>query len=454
MDGLQVPADHNDGPALNIPRIAADGVRYLLGFALIVTCFYALVVAGGLAAQTPVSRPNPTNLAASDPKALQEQAAVLRDEAAKLQLALDEQRRDADGYRWLLTVIIGLGALYSLSQVVYSYLNLQELKGQAKDALKVVTDLASKTEGDLKTSRGDLKKSAEDDFNQFRTECEAQFPMFAGFEQALGQMSSKLERRFKSAANTGNFYEMLEDYERQEIYYYEKSVASLEFVAISSPGRLFYIFRGFSRFYADKYRKDAVKDPNDLVRAKFYLTRADPASDDFRALNEQGYMAMFTTVPANMTAAEKYFKQSVGIKAEQQCAHYNLARIDHLRAIEQIAVKPTEAKKFFQAATEKLTLAQTCTNWEDTPLPGRATSIDYNLSCGLSRLASLEADTGLKAELLRRSFETLEKAVNAAPEKRSGFAGDRKGDLLELSTDAIYGPKLDVLAAKIHRAGL
>ncbi len=479
--------------SLRLRRIVGVA-RQLLVALLAIACLAALSVSCWLAAQTPAANQAATNQrqttgsdipSAQDPKALQQEAEKLRGEAeklreesTKLQAALDGQRREADGFRWLLTVVLGLGALYSFFQVVYSYLNVQELKGQAQKAIDDVEKLRKNTADDLNAFQKDLKTTAGEDFQKFQNKCEIQFPMFMGFETALGQMFSRLEALLKFAAVGDNIYRMLDDpLDREEIYYYEKSAASLQFVEVSSPGRLFHIFRRFSRFYLDKYRAEredrkkrsaaasasgvatspgGAEDPNDLNRARYYLYRADSlaGSKKFLVSNDRGFMAIEVGASPDWAEATKWYQDSANLQAEQQCAHYNLATIDHFKAAALVTSDQSEAKKLFEAAVRRLRVARTYTNWDDTPSPKKATSIDYNLACGLSRLAGMELDAPVKVDLLKESFEALERAVTQAPEERGSFEEDRKvgKDLNPLNADPGYQPKLDAFVVAIRKA--
>jgi len=233
-------------------------------------------------------------------------------------------------------------------------------------------------------------------------------------------------------------------------------------VEVSSPGRLFHIFRGFSRFYLDKYRHDRTPDAgaadrDDLSRARYYLYRADvlPAGGkDFRVLNEHGYMAVRAEAKPDLAEAKRYFEKSAELKPDQQCAHYNLARIDHVTAAGLKTSDPAEAKRLLKAAVDRLRIARGYPNWEDTPLPKKSTSIDYNFACGLAQLSTLESDAGVRDGRLKESFEALERAVQKAPEERTQFDKDREpgGDLHPLAMDARYKAKLDDMAALIRKA--
>lgn len=182
---------------------------------------------------------------------------------------------------------------------------------------------------------------------KIRTDLIKNFPMFSRFEAALGQISVQLERLFAKHARDKkeNFYRSLDSRNRQEIYYYEKSTAWLEFVDVSSPSN-FAIFRGFIWFYRDKYAADRDDEaaaqsaatpnrkanPDDLDRAEYYIHRLDMllGKKDFRVFNERGYMAL--RAQRDLGRAADFFKESLTLESQQQCASYNLARLDHINA--------------------------------------------------------------------------------------------------------------------------
>jgi hypothetical protein len=471
----------NDAMPLPVLTLLIDRARRAFGVLTALACIAGAGVTLWLGAQSllagQTAQPLPAPVTgtvspAPDSKTLQEetqklrdQAEKLRNESVKLQTALDGERREAEAFRWLLTAIIGLGSLYGLFQGLYSYLNLQELKAQSQKAIDDVKTLRSDTKTDLDTFQDKVKTKAEDDFRKFRTECETQFPMFRGFETALGQMASQLKRRFASAALGDNAFRSLDDLGRQEIYYYEKSVASLQFVEVSNPEDRFHVLRGLSRFYSDKYRaerEDAAKPNhplpslNDLARAEYYLHRADllPGDKTFCVLNERGYIALRAPAVPDWDRARTLFGQSKKIQSEQQCAHYNLARIAHSDAVGLLTASSAKAAALFKEAVDGLEFAAKQRNWEDTPQPAKASSIQYNLACGLGRLGGLTAVQQEKDDYLKRSFEALLKSIQQAPESRDNFEEDRKPgkDLGLLDGDARYHAKLEEFAAVIAKA--
>ena len=437
-------------------RKIAEGGRLLFGGLFLLSCALALVGAGWLAAQHPGQQPR-INPSAATLKAtaenLREEAAKLREEAVKLQAALEAERREAESFRWLLTIIVGLGALYSLFQAIYSYVNVAELKAQAQTAIAGVETLKTNTANELKEFEKGVKSEAAEEFRKFRTECEIQFPMFRGFERALGLMSSQLDARLKEATLAGNFYEILDSLGHQEVFYYEKSVASLQFVEVSAPGRLFQVFLGFSRFYFDKYLSDRRRlqtaDPSDLARAHYYLVRADqlPGGLHFRVLNMRGYIAVRDKPSKDLREAEELFSRSADLHPAQQCAHYNLAVIDHLRGKAVKNTQREQAIRQFRQAIGQLRKAKSCDNWEDTPVKEKATSLDYNLACGLSQLAELEEDSRMKKDFLEESFQALRAAILVAPGERTELKHDWQPgeDLDALRIDTVYGPEIETL---------
>jgi hypothetical protein len=453
-------------------RAAVSVLRTLLGIVLVVVCVYAFGVALGLAAsgssggtaaengRTADSLPSSQQIQTLQEKAdrLRDDAASPRAESAGLRSALEDQRREAENFRWLLTIIIGLGAVYSLVQALYSYLNVEELKKQAEKAIGEVQTLRTTADGELKAFQKDLKASSEADFKKFRTDCETQFPMFVGFERAIGLMSSQLEKRLKSASVGANSYSKLSETDRQEMYYFEKSVASLQFIDGTSPDRMFHIFRGFSRFYTDKYRfhnamTPPAGDPGDLERARYYLQRASLllGGDDYRVLNERGYLA---GAEKQESAKAAFFGKSAAQKVDQQCAHYNLARIDHVNAAVLQKTNPLDpaARNLFTSASSRLKAAVKYPNWEDVPLRGKASYLNYNLACALARLA--EFANPPDPALLQESIAALQEAVDDAPEERKQLFEDVKPgeDLAVLALSSTHQPAVDAMIKKVQKA--
>jgi len=430
----------------------ARAARTTVGVLLLAACAIGFGSTFWLFAQpSPPGQTAPDATAASlaattqDTERLQQAAGTLRDEArnlreesVKLQAALEGERREADAFRWLLTAIVGLGALYGLFQGLYSYFSVQAFNNQAERVIK-----------DLREREEEVKK----DFERFRKDCEARFPLFVGLEAALSRMASLLASRFGSSAVGAPLYSPIDEIGREEIYYYERSAAALEYMGFAKGVDHIQILRGFSSFYLEKYRFDCAEqqkpgrpapDPNDLMRARFYLDRARSLyGANFRIKNAFGALAMLGGTAPDLDSAKGHFEESIVLEPRQQHARYALAWILDEKA------KERKDRKLYEEVVKHLRLAMKETNWEDYAIPARTTGVAYNLACGLCRLAEFLPAGKQKDDLLAEAFEALKSWSKGTSGARATFDGDCKegGDLTALYNDSQYKPKMDRLAA-------
>jgi|HubBroStandDraft_1064217.scaffolds.fasta_scaffold17427_3 hypothetical protein len=432
-------------------------VRRLLnfrGFRLLAGGLACVVLSSWLLAQKPTAKTTTAtgsgsqggNPSPANPDL--EQAEKLRDESVKLKAGLESAQKEIEEFKWLLTVIFGVGLIYSLAQGMLVNSAVKSYSDQALQALQDARGQVAEVRTQLDQFQEGAKARAREDFDKFRAGIEAQFPMFAGLEARLGYMASQLTGVYDHLSLGQDVYTSQGPIDRQRILYYERAIAAIEFLDVYRPDDSFQIFRGLCRFYVEKF--SYLREGSDLERAKYYLHRALllRPDKDFMISNEHGYIAL---VENKRDLAEKFLEESVRQKAGQQCAHYNLASISFEKM--RGARSDGEAKLLIDKAIKHLRIAQGAPNWEDKPHPVKGSKVSYNLACALNRLAERMPEVD-KPPLLRQAFDALERSVSEAPGERRSFAKDRLlgGDLGLLQADPLYTAKLDGFADLISKA--
>jgi hypothetical protein len=402
----------------------------------------------------------------SAPNSDQEQAGKLREESVKLQASLESARKEIEGFKWLLTVIFGAGVVYLLAQGMLAYSAVKSYSEQAQQALekaegqltegrKLLDGFQKEAEKTASASldkfQAEAKERASEDFGRFRAEIQSHFPMFVGLETRLVYMASQLTGVYDHLSLGKDVYDSQGPIYRQHIEYYERAIAAIEFLDVYRPEDLFQIFRGLCRYHIEKFSHGAKEgDRSDLERAEYYLHRARLLRSDrgFMVSNERGYIALVEHQP---DLAEAQFEESIWQKADQQCAHYNVAAIIFERV--NAATPEGEAKALLEKTIGHLKFAQGAQNWEDKPHVAKGSKVSYNLACALNRLAERLPEAE-RAPILKEAFDALERSVTEAPAERSAFAKDRLagGDLGLLRDNTFYAAKLDGFAEAIAKA--
>jgi hypothetical protein len=442
------------------------------GFRFLAGGLACVVLSTWLAAQTPDAKTTAPARSGQDianssaPNPDQEEAAKLREESVKLQAGLESTRKEIEGFKWLLTVIFGAGVVYLLAQGMLAYSAVKSYSDQAQQALekaegqltegrKLLDGFQKEAEKTASASldkfQAEAKERASEDFGRFRAEIQSHFPMFVGLESRLVYMASQLTGVYDHLSLGKDVYDSQGPIHRQHIEYYERAIAAIEFLDVYRPDDLFQIFRGLCRYYIEKFSHSARgRDRTDLERAEYYLHRSRLLRSDrgFMVSNERGYIAL---VERERDLAEAQFEESIRQKADQQCAHYNVAAIVFEKV--NAATPEGQAKTLLEKAIGHLKFAQGAQNWEDKPHVAKGSKVSYNLACALNRLAERSPESE-RAPILKEAFDALERSVMEAPAERSAFARDRLagGDLGLLRDNSFYAAKLDGFAEAISKA--
>jgi hypothetical protein len=349
---------------------------------------------------------------------------------AERQLDVDEKRLDALRARaadiqLFVTILLGLGTLYAAAQALFAYLNTQSFVKSARDevseAIKAINEKGVRLTEDHKA-----------EWKAFQAECRKQFPRFLGMENVMSSVFAELVSIFTDREVTKNLFGSMSPEKRQRVFFYEKSLAGLEYLEIQeSSEELLQVFRGLGIFYISKYQWEKrpecaaagiMPSRSDADRGRFYLERAlRIKKNDFRILNDQGLAA---DMDNDSSEAIRLWTSSITANKEQQRAYYDLGSL----YIDQHNYE--EAVRLLREGTRK-------TNWEESPSQPNSASLYYNLACALSLFA--EAEPSQKATLLEEATSALKAALKLRPTMLAKLKEDVSTDLKCLATDVVQG---------------
>jgi tetratricopeptide (TPR) repeat protein len=375
----------------------------LLGLLLIVAAIFLLWALHGVAkafaesagqpARSTTPRPNSATASNADDQLRTLQAQVADTEK---QLDVDEKRLDALRARaadiqLFVTILLGLGTLYAAAQAVFAYFNVQAIVKAARDEAN-----AQKTE-----------------WGKFQEDAHKQFPRFAGMDEIRASILGQLASILQTKDSGENLFNRLDAESRQRVFFYEKSIAGLEFLNLNqTPEDSVKVFRGLGRFYVDKYQFENKASKDDLDRGEFYLQFAlGRKNDDYRVLNDQGKVQ--ADIYTNYKAAEALWKQSLNKDSGQQRAYYDLGTLcfqtgDYDRAVDLL-----------REATKR-------NRWEEERNDANEGNLYFNLGCALWKKALKDGTPQPETQ----AIDALKKAVAVYPKLRADISGDN--DLKEL----------------------
>ena len=376
-----------------------------------------------------------------------------------LKQELDIYEKHASSLQQMIAILLGLSSLYAAVLGIGAYMgtrkvleegekylaDLEELKASSQTRLdtmvvqygaelgKLATDSQARLDSmvDRAGNRlADVERRAEDGLRQISSRADEQadgfirdirreYPMFGYLSGAINVIMRDLMRVLPDIDPTARHYQNLNDAERQQILFYEKTVASFAFFDLRGVDReASQIYRGLGNYYGSKFAEDkktsASYDADDLSRAKFYLDRAIQTwPGNIGAWNDRGLLAMrLDDDPAN---GRQLFESSLKQDSSQQRARYNLA----------VLHGETRSEDGYRTAIRLLTEAIASENWETAPNPARKLDLYYNRACYRSLLGEISADE--RVQLLVGAFEDLKKAMSGYDaEREASFAADVK----------------------------
>jgi hypothetical protein len=366
----------------------------------------------------------PTN-ANEDPKE------IAKDKDEILKIKIDAYEKRAEDLEKLTALLTGLSVLYALALGVTSYIGLQNSLQQAKAIGDELEALRAKAVKQL----DEAESKATEVVHQIRDE----FPLFGYVDANLRRITRDFLHILPFKGWSEHIYANLKPHTTEEILYYEKTAASLEFFDLRSiRTEVSQIYEGLGVFYALKcqhQRKHLKQDSAlELGRSKFYLDRATKSdAENFAAWNDCAWVALVLDIPPSLAQARQFSLASLKIVDKQQRAEYNLSVAEHLSGN-------------FNLAEERLTRALTQKKWEEEEYVGRVHNLYYNRACARSRLSQNPASdpkTRTAETLVNEALEDLMDAFG--PSQREYWDTD---DWKAALKDCLKGGELEIVARK------
>jgi len=304
-----------------------------------------------------------------------------------------------DELKWLLTVIVGLAALFTVLQAGASWFNASSYKDLADEKLKSMDQKAAEKLCSMDENLDEMKTAI--------TSFKRNFPFLEEVQSKRAKAHEYLTQMLKEGSKAADkvlpteailwlddFYGHLTPERRQALLSVE-SFVSIDLFAPGTEGQAEKL-KEFAIFYHAKFlyeksleskagNKVKVASFADLERAEGYLLMAIRASDeDFTLYNELGnlYLTMRDQValagtkhPAYLDKALKQFDESRKLESEQQRVYYNLAYVKSVH------------ERNYDGARKLLEEALRYTNWQRNPAPNPLSAyVYYNLGCSRARV--------------------------------------------------------------------
>lgn len=342
---------------------------------------------------------------------------------------LEAYEKRADDLEKLLSLLVGMTAIYGIALGVGSYLQAKDsadkLETIRKDAIQQAGDSATRLKQieddarnevqklplELKTIRedarqtfDDIRRDAERSVENFVERTRNRFPILEDMDNGIRGIVIRITRLLPVIDWSDEAYKKLQPQDKQQILYYEKAIAALEPFDLRSLRRdVSEIFHGLGNFYGLKYsteKEERRKDPqkpvpldDDKERSRFYLERSlyeNPLN--VGALNDRVFFAL--NIDPNVEEFKKALDlclSSLKSDPEQQRARYNLALLEHL------------FRRDYRRSDELLTEALNKKTWQLERPANHYFSILYNRACSRARLGDFD-----------KAIEDLEKAIPSA----------------------------------------
>jgi tetratricopeptide (TPR) repeat protein len=346
-----------------------------------------------------------------------------------LEKTLDAYKTQVDDLERLVSLLIGLSSFYALILGVSSYYTAQHFVDRSKDSA--------------------------DEVEKNREEMEKAIPAFVDFGKHIDDGLDKLILLLPNEEERDEFWEKLDERDKQEILFLERSMAiveHLDFKEMKVPVLYQKLGKFYSAWYAVEKEDEANLNPSGrkltvvrdfAIRAFFYLERAvqrDPKN--FTAMNDFGLACIdMSKLPPTkslgspeeyLRRAESTWDQSLRIHPQQQRARYNKAN-------------SLKRKGQIKQAHEELQEALKYNTWQNEPSPIHLKDIHYNLACYESLLGDQQERGGQDwTQFLDKASENL----LAGCEHYKSQPRVRKETLKALGDDCGNGGDLFWLARK------
>lgn len=382
---------------------------------LVVSCVAIFVALVGHDLWTEISR-TPSVLSQPRP------SLSVSDKEEIIATEIDAYNKRAEDLEKLISFLIGLSVLYTLALGATSYLSLQHAFQRAQGTVNEMEAIRSKTQAELEKSTGHAAEKAAEVVREIRDE----FPLFGYMDVSIRRITKNLLALLPFLGWSDDLYEKLSEQQKQEILFYEKTVAGLEFFDLRTIRKdVSKIFDGLGNFYALKKKYEGSHSlPADLERCQFYLDRARKVDqENIAAWNDTAFVALVLESPMNLQKVRDCCTNSLRIDPNQQRARYNLAIAEHI-------------SENFPIAESLLTEALNLERWQEKHYPPRMHNLYYNRACARSRMAGAEDISRPDREkLLEEALTDIHKAFEEPKfwdkEDRATLANDAKagGDI-------------------------
>jgi tetratricopeptide (TPR) repeat protein len=386
--------------------------------------------------------------------------------ATLLKQELDIYEKHASSLQQMISILLGLSSLYAAVLGIGAYMgtrkvleegekyvtDLEKLKTGSQSRLDtMVTDSQGRLDGMVDKAYRRLSEiereavgrlqhidsRADEQAARFIRNIRNEYPMFGYMDSAIGRIMTDLMRVLPDIDPAARHYQNLSENERQQILFYEKTVASFGFFDLRGVDRqASQIYRGLGNFYGSKFSDDqkssAIIDSNDLSRAKFYLDQAIQTwTDNVGAWNDRALLAL--GLDNDPALARQLLESSLKRDGNQQRARYDLA----------VLYGRTKSEDGYRKAINLLTEALGLENWETAPNAARKLDLYYNRACYRSLLAAENSNE--RDQLLACALDDLKIAMSGYDaEREAAFVGDLKGtgDLAILANTQPYAAEI------------
>jgi tetratricopeptide (TPR) repeat protein len=352
--------------------------------------------------------------------------------AENLKEKLEAYDKRADELEKLVTLLLGVSTIYAVALSLSAY---QQLKDSA-DKLESLKKDAEKEIDRLPDDIAKIRNEAKADMRDFVVKVESKFPLFADMDIAIRTVMDELISLLPVIDWSDADYRRLSDQERQKIFFYEKTVASLEYFDLRSTRDMRQttseIYHGLGNYYGLKYVSDGKVHTEDREKSRFYLDRAIRHDrQNTGALNDRAFLALYLDAPPKYADAKQLFSKSLEADSEQQRARYNLAYLEH-------------SDKNYRRAGQLLTEALSMKRWQNK-LPARnRNDILYNRGCAYARLGEPE-------EALKDLEEVFSVRGDYTEELVKQFKQDiqSNGDLFSLASTTPWDSRIAALRSRL-----
>ena len=333
--------------------------------------------------------------------------------------------------KWSLEIIGALAAFFVIAQGAGAYFSADAYSRQAE---KGIEEIRKQGVASLRTLQNEgrnavkeLRKQTEGEFakiHEIEKQVRARYPVFRDLERQRSEAQEELNSEIDglSRSSSGRATEALRWNTKLILYpsmtvELRQRILSLEsFASIDlHPGAAGQEewsenLRRYAIFYQSKFeyeRSMNIASFGDLERAEGYLRKAIGLKPgDFTLLNDLGVLcldvhklktgASSARIPYRgeyRKEANKQFRQSLGLDAEQQRAHYNLSVVH--------SAYPEKKDEDYEAARMELETALSLKNWQHFPPEDAVKALlHYNLGCCQGWLlgAKVQADSRFTAQ--------------------------------------------------------